>query len=335
MPAAQATVAPPDSATDTAKKPAAPRRATSRAAASTGPVKLEINPIEVEYLQIRIQGTAPLIVSRFSEKAKAQMLAAQQGKKKQPEKRNPRKEYLASLYRAGVDQHDNVLFGLPAMAFKMATIGAGRYYGKAVKMTELRQFLFFFGVQVPTEAGRMVVLDSPGPRMREDYVRLAGVNHPADLRYRGCFYQWAADLYVSYTKNLLDMAAVVNLIEAGGTGVGVGEWRPERNGEFGTFRVAPGRGMVKVLKELPPALSPDAVDYEVYGDPDEFSMEDFAELDQAELLTEEEIAERARAEADGEANPPAEGGPAGPVGGPVDLGDEAGDATDKTDGGAS
>lgn len=76
-----------------------------------------IKPIETETLIIPIFGTAPLIVSRFSEKAKAQMLDAQMGVKKQPEKRNPRREFLASLYRAGIDPDTGAqLFGLLGLA---------------------------------------------------------------------------------------------------------------------------------------------------------------------------------------------------------------------------
>jgi hypothetical protein len=225
-------------------------------AAATAGTRLVIKPVETETLLIPIEGTAPLIVSRFSEKAKKQMLDAQLGIKKPPEKRDPASEFQASLYKAGLvdpygpeglylldaagnpteEINTNQLWGLPAMAFKMATIGAGRFYGKAVKMTELRQFMFFNGVNVAGEAGRMIVIDGT-PEQREDYVRLAGVNHPADLRYRCCFYEWSAVLEVRYTKNLLDRNSLVSLIDAGGFGVGVGEWRPERNGEFGTFKV--------------------------------------------------------------------------------------------------
>jgi hypothetical protein len=226
---------------------------------TTDGTRLVIKPVETETLIIPVTGTAPLIVSRFSEKAKKQMLDAQLGIKKQPEKRDPESEFQASLYKAGLvnpggpagmyllddegkptqDLNPNQRYGLPSMAFKMATIGAGRFYGKAVKMTELRQFMFFNGINVSGEAGRMVVIDGV-PEQREDYVRLAGVNHPADLRYRGCFYEWKAVLEVRYTRNLLDRDSLVSLIDAGGFGVGVGEWRPERNGEFGTFSVDDG-----------------------------------------------------------------------------------------------
>ena len=249
------TQATPDTAasTDGAKAPANRRSGNpTRSSASTADApRLVIQPVKTETLIIPIVGTAPLIVSRFSEKAKKQMLDAQQGVKNPPQKRDPQTEFLASLYKAGLIDPDgpdgavledgvtlnpNQRYGLPAMAFKMATIGAGRFYGKQVKMTELRQFMFFEGIQVDGESSKMVVI-SGEPYMREDYVRLAGVNHPADLRYRGCFEEWSAELTVRYTVNLLDRQSLVSLIQAGGMGVGVGEWRPERNGEFGTFEV--------------------------------------------------------------------------------------------------
>jgi hypothetical protein len=127
----------------------------------------------------------------------------------------------------------------------------------------------------------MVVLNG-NPRMREDYVRLAGVNHPADLRYRGCFDEWSATLYVSYTRNLLDRESLISLIEAGGMGVGVGEWRPERNGEFGTFQIGNHRGAIRVLDELPPEYTRDVVvNFEDSGAeaPRILTAADFARLD--------------------------------------------------------
>jgi len=52
---------------------------------------------------------------------------------------------------------------------------------------------------------------------------------------------WAAALKVTYVTSALTRGSVLSLIDAGGMGVGVGEWRPERNGDFGTYRVDPDR----------------------------------------------------------------------------------------------
>lgn len=269
----------------TATRGATAKPATETAAAEgDGAPRLVITPIQTETLLIPIRGLAPLIVSRFSDKAKRQMLEAQQGVKREKAKRDPGEEFQNSLYRAGrataadaarlswsdpdlIDEDGNPapfeyvvsegdpLYGLPAMAFKMATISAARLYGKAVKMTELRQFMYFDGLQIKNEPNRMVVIQGV-PQIREDYVRLAGINRPADLRYRGCFYNWRATLTVRYTKNLLDRSSLISLIEAGGMTVGVGEWRPERDGEFGTFCV--GDGIQLLASDSNRVVVPDA-----------------------------------------------------------------------------
>ena len=191
---------------------------------------IHIAKIASETLHVPIIGTTPLIVSRFSEKAKRKMLDAQQGRRSPREARDPEAEYLASLYRLGDG------YGFPAVGFKAATVGAARFYGKDVKMTELRQFLWFTG-QMADNADQPLVPIIGEPKMREDYVRLAGASRSADLRYRGEFTDWRAVLVITYVQSSLSRESVLSLVDAGGMGVGVGEWRPERRGDFGTYRV--------------------------------------------------------------------------------------------------
>ncbi|TDT31138.1 hypothetical protein [Naumannella halotolerans] len=190
--------------------------------------QVSINRIETETMLVPIKGTTPLIVHKFSEKAKRQMLDAQQGRKTPKEKRDPQADYEASFYRT-----ENG-YGFPAVAFKAATIGAARFYGKSVKMTELRQFLFFKGVLSDADPQPLIPIEGT-PRMREDVVRL-GISG-TDLRYRPEFPEWSALLEVIYVASALTRESVLSLIDAGGMGVGVGEWRPEKKGEFGTYQI--------------------------------------------------------------------------------------------------
>lgn len=195
---------------------------------------LHIHKINTETLLVPILGTTPLIVSKFSEKAKRKMLDAQQGRRSPKEARNPQEEYEASLYRLGDG------YGFPVVAFKAATVGAARFYGKDVKMTELRQFLWFTGEMSDAEGQPLVPINGE-PKMREDYVRLAGPSRGADLRYRGEFRDWSATLRVAYVTSSISRDSVLSLIDAGGMGIGVGEWRPERKGDFGTYTIDEGR----------------------------------------------------------------------------------------------
>lgn len=196
--------------------------------------QIQIQAIQSETIAVPIVGTSPLIVHNFSDKSKRQMLEAQQGKKALKENRDPQAEYLAAFYRiANPDGEEK--YGFPVVAFKAATVGAARYW-KSLKMTELRQAMFFSGVYTPADQQQLVEIIGE-PQMREDVVRLGGMSRSADLRYRPEFPEWSAVLKVTYVKSALSRDSVLSLIDAGGLGVGVGEWRPEKKGEFGTYQI--------------------------------------------------------------------------------------------------
>lgn len=106
--------------------------AQARAVAGSAPL-LEIDRIAEEILHVPIVGTTPLIVHRFSEKAKRQMLDGFQGKKSPKQPKNPQAEFEAASYHL-----TDGGYGLPADAFKQATVGAARFYGKDISMTALK-----------------------------------------------------------------------------------------------------------------------------------------------------------------------------------------------------
>lgn len=200
-----------------------------------------IDRIEVETLRVPILGTSPLIVHRFSEKAKRKMLDAMQGRKSPKEAKDPKAEYEAAFYR-----FDDGRYGFPATGLKLATVGAARFYGKDVKMTELRQFIFMRG-EVGTDGIQLVEIEGE-PIMREDVVRLSQTS--TDLRYRPEFREWRTSVEVIYVRSALTRNSVLSLIDAAGMGVGIGEWRPEKKGNNGMFRIDPNRE-VEIITAAP------------------------------------------------------------------------------------
>lgn len=195
--------------------------------------QVSIDRIAAETIRVPIIGTTPLLMHKFSEKAKRQMLDAMQGRKTPKQPKDPKAEYESSIYRTADGG-----YGFPAVAFKAATCGAARFYDKSVTMAGLRQFMFFGGV--PGEDGDLVVAIDGEPVMREDVVR---VGQGTDLRYRAQFTEWSAVLEVTYVLSSLTRGSVLSLIDAGGMGVGVGEWRPEKKGTFGTYKVDTDRNV--------------------------------------------------------------------------------------------
>lgn len=191
---------------------------------------ISLSRIEREAVSIPITGTAPLIVHRFDEKAKAMMLEAQQSKtraKKEP--KDPVAAFEASKYLLP-DGRD----GFPAVGFKAAIVGAARLFD-GISMVQVKQLVRVVG-EGPQQ---LVPLDAADPMMREDTVRV-GMG-TADLRYRAQYHPWRAELVVQFVPSQISVESVLALVDAGGIG-GVGEWRPSSpkgaTGSYGTWEVA-------------------------------------------------------------------------------------------------
>lgn len=196
--------------------------------------QISINRIATKELVVPVVGVTPLIVHRFAEKAKRQMLDNMQGRKAPKVAKDPEAEYEAAFYRL-----DDQTYGVPTLGLKAATIRAAGYFGKNVAMTTLRQCLFFVG-ETTKQGDLLNRLDShTSPVMREDVVKVGVSGH--DLRYRPQFDEWSTTIVVRYVASSLTQDSVLSLIDAGGMGVGIGEWRPQKGGQYGTYQIDPTR----------------------------------------------------------------------------------------------
>jgi hypothetical protein len=195
---------------------------------SIGPDPIHIPKPVIQTMELRIEGTSPLIVSRFDEKAKEMMLAAMQTKtRKVKEPKDPEKEYQRRRYITP-DGRD----GFPAVGFKAAIIGGARQFD-GITMTALKSQIYVRG-----EGPDMLVPIDGDISMREDTVRVG--NGVADLRYRPMYWPWSCVLNIDFFPALLSPESVVALTLAGGFG-GIGEWRPSApkslTGTYGRFTV--------------------------------------------------------------------------------------------------
>jgi hypothetical protein len=125
-------------------------------------------------------------------------------------------------------------FGFPVTAFKQAAISAAYRMGWAKDKVSLRGAFF-----IDSDENGMIEIHGDAPKMREDMVKV-GMG-TADIRYRGEFANWYADMTISYNMNgNYSLENIMNIINAGGYICGVGEWRPEKDGQYGQFHVANG-----------------------------------------------------------------------------------------------
>jgi hypothetical protein len=73
------------------------------------------------------------------------------------------------------------------------------------------------------------------PRFRQDMVKIGmGV---ADIRFRGEFLNWWTEFDIRYNANMITPEQIAAMFTLGGFSVGIGEWRIEKGGVFGAYKV--------------------------------------------------------------------------------------------------
>ena len=203
-------------------------------AKATQQTQVTIPPMNIQTLEIVLVGDSSLISHAWSDKAKKMMLDKQMKRAQQAkEAKSPEQDYIDSLYWYGtkpakptLQDVEKAAFGFPTIAFKAAAVDACSHVDGMTKVIARGSFHI---------DGDLIRIEGK-PTPREDMVRIA--MGTADIRYRGEFLTWRARLPIKYNANLISPEQIVNLFETAGFGIGVGEHRPQKDGQNGRFHVA-------------------------------------------------------------------------------------------------
>lgn len=189
--------------------------------------KIYIPAMDIKLIRVKIEGQSNLIYHKWDEKAIKMIEDKQQKKATKGRKvRDPKAEYESSFY---YDSNGAIAF--PARNIKKAIVGSARFMSGDVKMTVLRGAVFVHG-----DKDGMIPVKYGNKTMRTDMVTV-GMGS-ADVRYRGQLEDWSMEVLIEYDGGLLSAEQVLNLLQRAGFSQGLGEWRPERDGDFGTFVVS-------------------------------------------------------------------------------------------------
>lgn len=235
---------------------------------------INIPAIRIERVEVQVSqldAGASLIMNKWSQKALEMMRAKQQGAafaRKDP--KDPLACWNDARYldSKGMD-------GIPSLMFKQAIVDVASFFGKEVSKVVLRGAIFVEGDIIPIEydgvevredsfrvtaeprmrkpkkgeeptmeeaietrvRGSSVKLE-PGrtyPQIREDAVRV-GMG-AADLRYRPEYINWRCTVPLQVNPRVISVEQAINLLNLAGFSIGVGEWRPQCNGQHGRFKV--------------------------------------------------------------------------------------------------
>jgi hypothetical protein len=191
--------------------------------------KITVPSIDLGVFEMTLKGESPLMVNKFAEKAKVEMIERQtKTPKRKKEARNPKQEYLDSLYRI----NNNGKTGMPASGVKNCLVSACRFVD-GIKMTEARGAFHVLA----TASGNLLEIKGKHV-MDESIVRIGKFgNKVAMNRYRGRYDKWEVKVPIKFNRRVISPAQIVNLAQNAGFSVGLCEYRPEKNGSYGMFSV--------------------------------------------------------------------------------------------------
>ena len=187
------------------------------------------------------------------------MLAAEQKTKKDKKAmdiRDPFAEFMDALYWVTPKPEEHTpeafeaaiaagaKFGFPLTAIKQAALAACYRAGIIPNQVGMKCAFYLNAVEGYNKGtgSELAVIDTnEPPALREDMVKIGGVNKTADLRYRPVFNNWKIRLVISLIETgAFTMESIINAINLGGYMNGIGEWRMERDGDFGHYHVEVG-----------------------------------------------------------------------------------------------
>lgn len=214
---------------------------------------ITIPEIKKKTIKLRLVGISVLVCHAWSEKAKKALRDKHMKVAKTArEKRDPESEFNAARYimpdGSGYD-------GFPSCGIKTAMVDACSFVEGVTKVLARGAFHINPGQDLvpiqtlkPVKKKTMKVaskghlgVEVLAPVKREDMVRVGGKGPgtgAADLRYRPEYQDWSIPIEVQYNESVISPAQIINLLNLAGFSVGLGEWRPQKNGNWGMFEVA-------------------------------------------------------------------------------------------------
>lgn len=200
---------------------------------------VSVRPLNFKVADFEIEGDAPYVQNKFSQKAKEKMKETQEaGAVAQLKRVRSPKDFNAE-FKLATHRSTNGKCGIPAPAFRNAMISACRTVG--FKMTHAKLGVFIEADFFDATDGTPLVALKSEPKMNVSPVR--NDNGSTDLRPRPMWAPgWRAKLRVRFDADMLSLADITNLVVRVGAQVGIGAGRPDSRESsgcgWGTFKVA-------------------------------------------------------------------------------------------------
>lgn len=200
---------------------------------------LQITAPRFRMVTMRIVGTAPLVMHHFSQKAQTIIEDTQKEGTRSTGKKIRKPKDFDALYEGAKHVSREGWIGIPAAAFRNASVSACRLVD--FKMTLAKMTLFIKADGYDRENGQPLVRITKGePQPSRMAVRNS--NGVVDIRCRPIWHEWEAVVRVRYDSDRYSAQDVINLMDRVGQQVGLLEGRPDSPNstgmEWGLFQIA-------------------------------------------------------------------------------------------------
>ncbi len=199
-------------------------------------ITIDVPEIKRAEIIVDIEGITPLISNRLSEEAMTEMrnkmLGIPKTKKKAPI--SIEESCWSKVY--WIDKEKEI-HGFPASAFKRSMVNVTVHYVKAISKV-LYNSAWFQGQHL-IGVDDLCELKFSRVWCREDVISVNSTsqNKAKGLAHRPCYEDWECSFKVGFIQDIIDPNHLIKLIDAAGSMVGVGNWRMERGGHYGQYRV--------------------------------------------------------------------------------------------------
>lgn len=179
-------------------------------------------------VNVEIRGITPLLVHRFTEQAEQ----TKRTRRTEIKTVDPREEATRNAYIASDGTY---YFNAFSITGAMGNAGASH---KSIGSRKTLRFIVPSAVRLTCDT--ITILNGSGPAKSFE-VDSRPVTIPATkgrvMRHRPRFDQWGAEFALLIDDDLLSIETAHQLLQEAGQSIGIGDYRPEKRGPFGTFRV--------------------------------------------------------------------------------------------------
>ena len=201
------------------------------------PKQKETQVVEVAIMErgsfsCNIVGTSPMLCNAMSAKVRMELLAPK-GRKTTAEKQatikhDPIAEFRRSAYRTKDENAPTYIYH-PAAAWKKAIANTAVDIA-GVARAQIERLCWIEGRDIPLFGI---------PQLHMGVVRNSDMNRTPDIRTRVCLPEWASQISVTFMKPNLTEKSLITLLANAGMINGMGDWRQQKGGPFGHFKIVP------------------------------------------------------------------------------------------------